>query len=69
MVIYGTMEHELVYAWDMCSDELCMIIEYKCTNLWPLMFYVVRLGSDLRQDKDTPRVEQVGGFHLFIIWC
>jgi hypothetical protein len=31
------------------------------------MFYVVRLGSDLRQDKDTPRVEQVGGFHLFII--
>jgi hypothetical protein len=31
------------------------------------MFEVVRLGSDLHQDKDTPRVEQVGGSHLFLV--
>jgi hypothetical protein len=23
---------------DMRSDELCVIIEYKCIDLWPLMF-------------------------------
>jgi len=28
-----------------------------------LMCQVVRLGSDLRPDKDTLREEQVGGFH------
>jgi hypothetical protein len=25
------------------------------------------LGSDHRQDKDNPQVEQVGGFYLFLV--
>jgi hypothetical protein len=33
------------------------------------MSYVARLGSDLLQEKDTLRMEQVGGSHLFLIWC
>jgi hypothetical protein len=32
------MEHELVYTWDMRSDKLCVITEYECIDLWPLMF-------------------------------
>jgi len=67
MVICGTIEHELVYALDMCNDKLCVITEYECTDLWPLMFLVVRPGSDLCQDKDILRVEQVGNFHLFLV--
>jgi hypothetical protein len=26
-------------------------------------------GSDNRQYKDNPQVEQVGSFHLFLVWC
>jgi hypothetical protein len=29
----------------------------------------IRPGSDHHQDEDNPQVEQVGGFHLFLVWC
>ena len=45
-----------------CMVKSCAIIEDKFTDLWSSMFWVVRLGSDLRQDKVTPLVEQVRGF-------
>jgi hypothetical protein len=41
-----------------------VITEYECTDLWSLMFWVVRPRSNLHQDKDTKWVEHVGGFHL-----
>jgi hypothetical protein len=43
----------------MHDDKLC--------DYWIWMYWFVVIGAtglDLRQDKDTPRVEQVGGFHL-----
>jgi hypothetical protein len=68
VVICGTLEYELVYAWDMHGEELC--------NYWIRMYWFVAIdvlggatGINLRQDKDTPWVEQVGGFHLFLVWC
>jgi hypothetical protein len=30
------------------------------------VYQVVRLGSNLRPDEDTPHEEQVGGFHLLL---
>ena len=41
--------------------------KHKCTDLWPLMSQVVRLGLDHRQDKHNPEVEQVGDPYILFL--
>jgi hypothetical protein len=60
------MEHEHVYAWDMYSDELC---DYWIQTYWFIAIDVLGGVSGIRPSsrQGHPRVEQVGGSHLFLV--
>jgi hypothetical protein len=68
VVICGTLEYELLYAWDMHGEELC--------NYWIRMYWFMAInvlsgatgiGPSSRQGHPTGG--KVGGFHIFLVWC
>jgi hypothetical protein len=57
---------------NMCILEICMVLVYEiieCEYIdwWP--FDVVRPGSNLRPNRDTPWEEQVGDLHHYPYLC